>query len=104
VLASANIANINTSFEHGWLNLGFFPQSVTGAVHTLANSNTTIVGSNGSFGSGLHVTYFGLPLVGFAVQSFTNGTLVVGGVNVLSNYGGNFIHKTTTDFCVNCDL
>jgi hypothetical protein len=30
------------------------------------------------------------------VQSFTNGTLVVGGTNVLSNYGGNFVHKTTT--------
>ena len=96
VLGSANIANINTSFEHGWLDLGFFPQSVTGAVHTLANSNTTVVGSNGGFSSGNHVTYFGLPLVGFAVQSFTNGTLVVGGVNVLSNYGGNFVHKTTT--------
>jgi hypothetical protein len=30
------------------------------------------------------------------VQSFTNGTLIVGGGNVLANYGGNFVHKTTT--------
>jgi hypothetical protein len=30
------------------------------------------------------------------VQTFTNGTLSVGGVNVLSNYGGNFIHKYST--------
>jgi len=35
-------------------------------------------------------------VVGFAVQSFTNGTLVVGGVNVLANYGGNFVHKYVT--------
>ena len=96
VLASANTANINTSFEHGWLNLGFFPATVTGTFHTLANTNTTIVGSTGSFSSGNIVTYFGLPLVGFMVESFANGTLLVGGVNVLSNYGGNFVHKTTT--------
>ena len=41
-------------------------------------------------------TYLGLPVVGFAVQSFNNGTLVVGGTNVLANYGGNFVQKTTT--------
>jgi hypothetical protein len=35
-------------------------------------------------------------VIGFAVTSFTNGTLVVGGQNVLSNYGGNFVHKTST--------
>jgi hypothetical protein len=30
------------------------------------------------------------------VQTFMNGTLSVGGVNVLSNYGGNFVHKYQT--------
>jgi hypothetical protein len=90
VLASANTANINTSFEHGWLNLGFFPATITGAVHTLANSNTIITPA---FGSSFltSVTYFGLPLVGFAVESFTNGN--VGGV--LSAYGSTFVHRTT---------
>jgi hypothetical protein len=97
VLASFNTANINTSFEHGWLNLGFFPQSITGTVHTLANTNTAVTNIGGSTSSGNIATYFGLPLIGFMVESFTNGTLVVGGVNVLSNYGGNFVHKTTTD-------
>jgi len=38
-------------------------------------------------------TYIGLPVVGFAVQSFTNGTLVVGGQNVLARYGLSFIQK-----------
>jgi len=39
-----------------------------------------------------------LPVVGFAVVSFSNGTLTVGQppVNVLSNYGGNFKHKNNT--------
>jgi len=96
VLASFNTANINTSFEHGWLNLGFFPQSVTGTVHELISTNTLVVNSFGGGGSGETVTYMGLPLIGFMVESFTNGTLVVGGVNVLSNYGGNFVHKTST--------
>jgi hypothetical protein len=35
-------------------------------------------------------------VVGFAVQNFINGTLVIGGQNNLSNYGGNFVQKATT--------
>jgi hypothetical protein len=41
-------------------------------------------------------------VVGFAVQTFSNGTLPVvsptsgATTNVLSNYGGNFIHKYQT--------
>jgi hypothetical protein len=66
-------------------------------VHELINTtNTLIVGLFGSVSSGNTVTYIGLPVVGFAVQTFSNGTLSVGGVNVLSNYGGNFIHKYQT--------
>jgi len=36
-----------------------------------------------------------LPVIGFAVQSFTNGVLSVGGLNVQSTYGGNFVQKGT---------
>ena len=36
-------------------------------------------------------TYYGLPVVGFAAITFSNGN--VGGV--ASNYGGNFNHKST---------
>jgi hypothetical protein len=35
-------------------------------------------------------------VIGFAATSYTNGTLVVGSQNVLSNYGGTFAHKTST--------
>jgi hypothetical protein len=60
-----------------------------------------IVGLFGSVSSGNTVTYIGLPVVGFAVQTFSNGVLPVVSptattTNVLSNYGGNFIHKYQT--------
>jgi hypothetical protein len=99
VLGSVNVANIPTSFQDGWLNLGF-PTGISGAlpqVHELINTTNTLITNIGfSTSSGNTVTYIGLPVVGFAVQTFSNGTLLVGGVNVLSNYGGNFIHKYQT--------
>ena len=103
VLASSNTANIPTTFDDGWLNLGF-PTGITGAlpqVHELVNTtNTLIVSLFGSTSSGNTVTYVGLPVVGFAVQTFSNGVLVLptptGTGNVLSNYGGNFVHKYQT--------
>jgi hypothetical protein len=94
VLASLNSANIPTSFEHGWLNLGFFPATVTGTVHQLISTATVVTPAFGSTFPLVAGTYFGLPLVGFMVESFLNGTLVVAGQNVLSNYGGSFVHKT----------
>jgi hypothetical protein len=66
-------------------------------VHELINTTNTLITNIGSStSSGNTVTYVGLPVVGFAVQTFSNGTLPVGGVSVLSNYGGNFIHKYQT--------
>ena len=99
VLGSVNVANIPTTFQNGWLNMGF-PTGITGAsatVHELINTTNTLITDIGSStSSGNTVTYIGLPVVGFAVQTFSNGTLSVGGVNVLSNYGGNFVHKYQT--------
>src|SRR5690242_17224139 len=99
VLGSANSANISTDFEHGWLDIGFFPSTVTGAVHTIGSASTTVIDPTNAttpiLAQGIPATYFGLPVVGFAVQSFANGAINVGGVNTLSNYGGNFVHKGT---------
>jgi hypothetical protein len=94
VLASKNVANINTSFPNGWLNLSFFPPTVLGTVHTLSNTATSITAIGGGTTAGNIVTYFGLPVVGFEVESYANG---VNQLNVLSNFGGNFVHKTTTN-------
>jgi hypothetical protein len=94
VLGSANVANIPTTFQNGWLDLGFFPSSVTPPIHTLASSDTIVTDIFAFFTEG-PATYVGLPVVGFAVQSFANGAVTVGGVTTLSNYGGNFAQKGT---------
>jgi hypothetical protein len=104
VLGSSNSSNISTTFADGWLNMGF-PTAIANAtpqVHELVNTTSTLVTSiGGSTSSGNTVTYIGLPVVGFAVQTFSNGVLVLptptGTGNVLSNYGGNFIHKYQTE-------
>jgi hypothetical protein len=95
-LGSNNQANINTGNSNGWLNLTFNSPPTSATYHTLGNTTNTQHVFISFTSSGLTKTYVGLPVVGFAVQSFTDGTLVVGGVNVLSNYGGNFVQKTTT--------
>ena len=96
VLGSTNNANISTNFENGWLDVGFLPATVTAPIHTLPNDATDVIFVNSFTGtSGVPATYVGLPVVGFAVQSFTNGVLIVNGQATLSDYGGNFIHKGT---------
>jgi len=94
VLGSTNSANVPTTFENGWLDVGFFPASVSGGVHTLPNNDTIVTDIFAFFNEG-PATYVGLPVIGFAVQSFANGAINVGGVDTLSNYGGNFVQKST---------
>ena len=96
LLGSSNSANISTTFTNGWLNLGFFPTTVTGAVHTLANGATTRAPLGGAPTAPGAATYFGLPVVGFAAWSFNNGTLTVGtATNVQSAYAGSYVNKGT---------
>ena len=100
VLNSSNNANLQTSFPNGWLKLGFFPgtipsMSTASTIHRLASANSTFTPVPGTTGGTTAATYFGLPVVGFAVQNFNNGTLTVGGAAVVQNYGGNFVHKYT---------
>jgi hypothetical protein len=95
LLASSNNSNINTGNSNGWLNLSFKTTTST-TYHTLSNATDTSHVSLTFSTPAQTRTYLGLPLVGFAVQSFLNGTLLINGGNVLANYGGNFVHKTTT--------
>jgi hypothetical protein len=87
------------SMENGWLSLGF-RQSISAAtanVHRLISDGATSISGRGQpTSTGNTITYVGLPVIGFAAVSYTNGTLVVGSQNVLSNYGGNFVHKIST--------
>jgi len=41
-------------------------------------------------------TFFGLPVIGFAVETYNNGLLTAGALNVRSIYAGTFPHKATT--------
>ena len=66
-----------------------------GIAQALGNFNTTVTPLGGTaFAS--DVSYIGLPVIGFALESYNNGTLTEGdGSLVQSNYGGNFLHKGT---------
>jgi hypothetical protein len=72
---------------NGWMKLTFAGNQKM--VNTL---NTTVNGV-----PNFSATYNGLPAVGFAVIGLTNANVTPG---VLSVYGGNFIHKYTSDITV----
>lgn len=75
-------------FNAGWMDIGFTSTAAatTGLVgSTLATDDTVILG---------------LPVIGFSAMSFSNNTLVVDGVNVLSNYAGSSVHKGVRDITV----
>lgn len=99
VLGSKNNRNVTTTYSNGWADL-LFPQTSTGTgdtggpAHYLPSTTTTITPLVGA-SSVTSVSYFGLPVIGFAVQSFNNGSLNVNGSLVQSQYGGNFVHKGT---------
>jgi len=82
VLGSALQENVNpgdVGFQHGWMRISFDD-------------------SGNSFQSNDGDVYNGLPVTGFAVQTFTNGTLTDDEGNaVLSNYAGLFGHRNTRD-------
>jgi hypothetical protein len=106
VFGSKNVANLTTTFENGWVSINFpliassvGPIPYSAAAHQLGASLTTridLISASTSFAPA--ATYYGLPVIGFAAWTFSNGN--VGGV--LSNYGGNYIHKYTRDVCFNC--
>jgi hypothetical protein len=72
---------LDSNFSYGWMDLSF------------TSTNATAVGLVGD-----GVTFYGLPVAGFAAFSNTNGTLVVDGVNVLSNYSSSVTHKGTRSY------
>jgi len=90
-----NFLDVNAKgFINGWAQLTFIYTNAQ-----LIGGSTTVVGlSNGFFAfSSASATYSGLPVVGFAVQSYNNNVIVVGGKNVQSTYGADFAHRFSTD-------
>ncbi|MES2935983.1 MAG: hypothetical protein V4805_21150 [Pseudomonadota bacterium] len=78
VLASSNSANFDVQPANGWATFLF---SGYGSV-----TIPTLSSLNGD-------TYVGLPTIGFMVQDFVNGNVN----GLLSNYGGSFRHKYTSN-------
>ena len=95
VLGSSNSRNVATTFQNGWADLAIAPVTVgsrTAHQLVLPSTKTALTGVTTTG----QATYVGLPIIGFAVESFNNGTLTAPGLPGLiqSNYGGNFVHKT----------
>jgi hypothetical protein len=89
VLGSANKYNILTGESAGWMNLTFIYE---GAIN-VANSATGYDPTAGAVTTP-STTFAGLPTIGFAVQTFVNGTLTdTTGKLIQSSYGGNFGHR-----------
>jgi len=96
VLGSANSLSATVTYQNGWADL-LYTQVVgdAGPAHELRSTSTTRTALNGTTSTSA-ATYIGLPVIGFAVQSFDNGTIVSGtGQFLQSKYGGNFVHKFT---------
>jgi len=102
VLGSVDISNVPTSNQDGWLEVNFPPSAnsfgtVITTNHMLMSSGppTVVTALGGISTTNTSATYFGLPAIGFSVNSYLTGTLVVNGQTVLSAYGGNFINKAS---------
>ena len=80
---------LEAAWISGWLDIQTKESSqliAPAGMTTITDLSTGVV-ANAS------VTYYGLPMTGFAAQSYSTRGLPGVNPNVLSNYGGNFAHK-----------
>jgi hypothetical protein len=100
VLGSANLTNvtINQGFQNGWAFLTF----TGGGARTLGMGSvggdrvtmgTNVIASAVTAGA---VTFFGLPVTGFMIRTFANGSLTCGTASCQGNYGAIFGHSYET--------
>jgi hypothetical protein len=93
---SVNRATQPTTFVNGWASLNFFPTTITAPVHQLIGGTTIRTSTaTGTSTTQTSATYNGLPVIGFAVQTFTNGTLAGPTGPVMAHYVGTFGHRYT---------
>lgn len=86
--------NLEVNFDNGWAEIGFdVDNSGLAGGDFDAAAERVLIGAD--LDNALNsVVFKGLPVVGFAVQNYVNGTLEGG---VLSNYAGSVTHKATRD-------
>lgn len=80
--------NIGLPFSEGWVKMDL--KNVDPNTPGFGSTIPKVRQSVNSTGNGQMIN--GLPVVGFAVTSYTNGNL---GAGVLANYGGTFSHRAT---------
>jgi hypothetical protein len=98
VLGSANLYTLQTPYTNGWAVISYNDPSVPLApVHSVVNNGATIstVLSTGAAGP-TTATYFGLPVIGFAAETFQNTALTINGVTYLSTFGAEYAHRLQT--------
>ena len=95
---TANYVLLNAGWINGWLDFEMQPESYresheASRLRAPAGSTTAIDLTTGNARTGLTVTYVGLPVIGFAAQSYSTTGLPGVSTTVLSNYGGQFGHR-----------
>jgi hypothetical protein len=102
VLGSKNLTNVNitSGFQNGWGQLNFTgANSLTNGMGAVATSQRISLGTNapaaGAPTAGV-ATFFGLPVTGFMVRTFANGSLTCGSAACQGNYGAAFTHSYRT--------
>jgi hypothetical protein len=94
VLGSKNLANIPTTFEHGWVRMAFPVTTNVPPRHQLVGGISTIFDTQTATTFAVPTTTFnGLPVIGFAASTYLNGN--VSGSKVF--YAGRQNHRFTTN-------
>jgi len=94
VFGSANHATIATPYLQGWSVLGFNGVANPNE-HSLVNTAlTTVIDLTGTAApaGGQTVRYFGLPVIGFAAETFENLAIKIGANTFLSTFGATLPH------------
>ena len=96
IFGSANAYSLTTAFSNGWATFGFNDPVSAAAVHSMTPLSTTGFNLTSGVAAPATVTYYGLPIIGFAAQTFNNDAIVVSGKSYLSTFGATFVHHKTT--------
>jgi hypothetical protein len=100
VLGSVNklFVTIPSTFQNGWANLAFTGTNATGVGLVSANSEAVDLSGAGpaATAAAITVTFRGLPVTGFMIRTFNNGTLTCSGGSCQGNYASLFRHSYTT--------
>jgi len=93
VLGSKNTSTLTLkNFQNGWADITFNDTNATTTGVTAAGGTTfNALATPGALGAG-PITFLGLPVVGFMVRTFSNGTLSCGTASCQGNYSGLVNH------------